>query len=167
LDNRAARAADDGLLTLRGRFAPIPDAGRLAVRARSKQEGASMARDGRPDLVDLGHHELGGFELRPAVEVRHLVERALQGALGRGAVVADDAEDQRVVEDVQLLQGVDEPADVIVRVLKETPPRPPGPSRRASAKSGFSPPTRPPTSARTSACRSDTDEVIRIAMARQ
>ena len=40
-------------------------------------------------------------------------------ALGRGAVVADDVVDERVVEDAQLLQRVEQPADVVVGVLQE------------------------------------------------
>ena len=54
-----------------------------------------------------------------AVEVRHLVERALQRAFGRGAVVADDQVDQRVVEHLQVLERVEQPADVVVGVLHE------------------------------------------------
>ena len=40
-------------------------------------------------------------------------------ALGRRAVVADDVVDQRVVEDAELLQAVEQPADVVVGVLHE------------------------------------------------
>ena len=54
-----------------------------------------------------------------AVEVRHLVEGALERALGRRAVVADDQVDQRVVEDVHVLERIDQPADVMVGVLHE------------------------------------------------
>ena len=54
-----------------------------------------------------------------AVEVGHLVEGALQRAFGRRAVVADDQVDQRVVEDVHVLERIDQPADVMVGVLHE------------------------------------------------
>ena len=50
------------------------------------------------ELVELGHQEFGGLEVGHAVEVGHLVERALQRALGRCAVVADDDVDERVVQ---------------------------------------------------------------------
>src|SRR4029453_12902601 len=39
--------------------------------------------------------------------------------LRRGTVVADDVEDQRVVEDAELLERVDETANVVVCVLEE------------------------------------------------
>ena len=44
-------------------------------------------------------HEVRRFDLGHAVEVRHLVEGALERAFGRRAVVADDQIDQGVVED--------------------------------------------------------------------
>ena len=47
------------------------------------------------------------------------LKRAVERALGRGAVVADDVVDQRVVEDAQLLQRVEQAADVVVGVLHE------------------------------------------------
>ena len=53
------------------------------------------------------------------VEVGHLVERAVQGAFGGGAVVADDVVDDRVVEDLEILESVEHPADVMVGVLEE------------------------------------------------
>ena len=64
-------------------------------------------------------HELGGLEGGHPVEVGHLVERAVDGALGGGAVVADDVVDDRVVEDPEVLEGVDQPPDVVVGVLEE------------------------------------------------
>ena len=73
----------------------------------------------RAELVELADHELGRLELGHAVEVGHLVEGAVHGALGRRAVVADDVVDDRVVEDLEGLQGVDDPADVVVGVLEE------------------------------------------------
>ena len=78
-----------------------------------------VVRAGRSELVHLAEHELGRLELGHAVEVGHLVEGAVHGALGRGAVVADDVVDDRVVEDLEGLEGVDDPADVVVGVLEE------------------------------------------------
>ncbi len=40
-------------------------------------------------------------------------------ALGRRPVVADDHVDQRVVEDAELLERVEQPADVVVGVVEE------------------------------------------------
>ena len=71
------------------------------------------------ELVELGHHELGRFDLGHAVEVGHLVERALEGAFRGGAVVADDEVDQRVVELAHVLERIDHPAHVMVGVLHE------------------------------------------------
>ena len=65
------------------------------------------------------HQELRRLEGCQAVEVGHLVVRAVERALGRGAVVADDVVDQRVVEDAELLQPVEQAADVVVGVLQE------------------------------------------------
>ena len=61
-----------------------------------------VVRLGRPELVDLRRHELGRLERGGAVEADHLVERAVDCALGRRAVVADDVVDERVVEDVEV-----------------------------------------------------------------
>ena len=69
--------------------------------------------------VHLAEHELGGLECGHAVEVGQLVEGAVHRALGRGAVVADDVVDDRVVEDLQVGKGVDQTADVVVGVLEE------------------------------------------------
>ena len=54
-----------------------------------------------------------------SVEVGHLVERPVEGSLGGGAIVADDVVDDRVVEDLEVGEGVDQPADVMVGVLQE------------------------------------------------
>jgi hypothetical protein len=54
-----------------------------------------------------------------AVEVDQLVERTVQITLGGGAVVADDVVDQGVIQDLQVLEGAHEPADVVVGVLQE------------------------------------------------
>ena len=54
-----------------------------------------------------------------AVEVGHLVEQPVHAAFGARAVVADDVEDQRVVELAGRLDGLDQPADLGVGVLAE------------------------------------------------
>ena len=46
-------------------------------------------------------------------------ERAVDRAFTGGAVVADDQVDQRVVEDLQVGERVDQPADVVVGVFQE------------------------------------------------
>ena len=68
--------------------------------------------------VPLGQLQLHLVGERDAVLHRHLVERAGERALHAGAVVAPDPDDQRVVELAQLLDGVDDPADVVVGVLR-------------------------------------------------
>ena len=73
----------------------------------------------RTELVDLRDHELGRLERAHAVEVGHLVEGALERALGRRAVVADDHVDERVVVDAEVLDRVDHPSRVVVGVLHE------------------------------------------------
>ena len=47
------------------------------------------------------------------------LKRALERAFGRGAVVADDHVDQRVVQDAEVLERVDQPPDMMVGVLQE------------------------------------------------
>ena len=47
------------------------------------------------------------------------LKRAVDVALGARAVVADDVVDERVVEDPEVLERVDQPADVVVGVLEE------------------------------------------------
>ena len=74
---------------------------------------------GPTELVDLRRHELGGLEERRAVEDERLVERAVDAAFGRRAVVADDVVDERVVEDAEVVDRVDEPPDVVVGVREE------------------------------------------------
>ena len=92
----------------RGAVRPRPPDGVVVVRAR------------RTQLVELGDQELRGLERGHPVEVGHLVERPVDRPFGRGAVVADDVVDDRVVEDPEILDGVDQPADVMVGVLEET-----------------------------------------------
>ena len=47
------------------------------------------------------------------------LKRSVDRALGGGAVVADDVVDERVLEDAEILERVDQPADVVVGVLEE------------------------------------------------
>ena len=56
------------------------------------------------EFVDPLRQVLGRLKGLQAVEIAHLVEAPVDPTLGRGAVVADDVVDERVVEDVQLLQ---------------------------------------------------------------
>ena len=79
-----------------------------------------VVRLGGAELVDVGRHELGGLERRRAVQREQLVEGAVGRALGAGPVVADDVVDQRVVEDLELLERVDDPPDGMVGVLQES-----------------------------------------------
>ena len=74
---------------------------------------------GRAELGRLGAQEVRRLQHAQAVEVDRLVEAALGGALGRGAVVADDVVDQRVIQQVQVVQGLHQPADLGVGVGQE------------------------------------------------
>ena len=69
---------------------------------------------GAPDVVELHLHVDG--QLVEAVEERDLVGRAQRPALGAGAVVAVDVDDQRVVELAQVLEGLDHAPDLVVVV---------------------------------------------------
>ena len=71
------------------------------------------------ELVDVGGHELRRLQGGGAVEADQLVEGAVDGAFGRGPVVADDVVDQGVVQDLQVGEGVEEAAEVVVGVLQE------------------------------------------------
>ncbi len=53
------------------------------------------------------------------VEHRHFVEAALRRAFGGRAVVAEDVIDQRVVEDAEILDRIEQPADVMIGVLEK------------------------------------------------
>ena len=48
------------------------------------------------------------------------LKQPLQRALGRRTVVADDVVDQRIVEDAEILERVDQAADVMVGLLEES-----------------------------------------------
>ena len=73
----------------------------------------------RAEVVDLRDHELRRLETEGAVQDHELVEAPVRRALGRGAVVADDVVDERVLEDLELAQRVEQTADVVVGVLEE------------------------------------------------
>src|SRR6478752_7221857 len=53
------------------------------------------------------------------IEVGHLVEEPVHPALGARAVVAEDVEDQRVVHLTRLLESLNQPPDLRIRVLAE------------------------------------------------
>ena len=55
-----------------------------------------------------------------AVEIGHLVVHADEAALGAGAVVAGDVDEQRVVELADVLQRLHEPPDLVIGVLQES-----------------------------------------------
>ena len=57
------------------------------------------------------------------------LKQPVRRALGGGAVVADDVVDERVVEDLEVGERVDQPADVVVGVLEEARRRPPSGAR--------------------------------------
>ena len=69
---------------------------------------------GAPDVVELCIWSSTGIV--DAVEERDLVRRAERPALGAGAVVAVDVDDQRVVELAHVLDGLDHAADLVVGV---------------------------------------------------
>ncbi len=72
---------------------------------------------GPPHVVDVVHHLVGLAD--DAVERHHLVVRAFRAAFGARAVVADDVEEERVVQLADLFELRDEPADLVVGVLGE------------------------------------------------
>ena len=114
-DHRVARTAQVArhlLAPLEGRVVGVRPGGgvvRGGVEAAQLLHAAEL-------LDDL--HLLVGVE-HDAVEERRLVERAGEGALHAGAVVAPDVDDERVVELAHLLDGVEQAADVPVGVLGE------------------------------------------------
>ena len=69
--------------------------------------------------VEFGELELHLVGERDAVLHRELVERAGDRPLHAGPVVTPDPQNERVVELTELFDGVDDPADVVVGVLRE------------------------------------------------
>ena len=109
-DERVARTAvvrGDLLGPLERRVAGVRPAGVEVVVGVLAAESLVEARELVLDLV------------RQTVEHDHLVEGAGQAALGAAAVVAPDVEEQRVVELAQLLERVDDAADLVVGVRGE------------------------------------------------
>ena len=68
-------------------------------------------------LVDV--RELRRRFADDAVERQHLVVGAVRAAFGARAVVADDVEEERVVELAHVLERLNQPADLVVGVLPE------------------------------------------------
>ena len=71
------------------------------------------------EVVDLALQELGRLDVAHAIEHGHFVETAVQRAFCGSAVVAEDVVDQRVVENLQVFQLIDQPTDVMIRVREE------------------------------------------------
>ena len=76
-----------------------------------------LAAPGVHAAVALGELQLHLVGQRDAVLHGQLVERAGDGALHAGAVVAPDPDDQRVAQLAELVDGVDHAADVVIGVL--------------------------------------------------
>ena len=112
---RVAGAAQVGgdLLAPLERRVPRPGPGRRVVR----RECVGAPRVEAAVLLDQG--ELLLRRQRDPVLHRQLVERAGERALHAGAVVAEDVEDERVLELAHLLDRVEQPPDVPVGVLLE------------------------------------------------
>jgi hypothetical protein len=53
------------------------------------------------------------------LSVGHLVEAAVGGALRGRPVIADDVEDQRVIEDTEIIDRVDDATDFVVSLFEE------------------------------------------------
>src|SRR5207302_3287158 len=96
--------------------------GPLIRRAQSMRpaDGVMVVGIGRAEVVDLGQKELRGLDSGKTVESAHFVEAAVRRAFGRRTVVADDVVDQRIVQDSEALDRVDQPAHLVVRVFQET-----------------------------------------------
>ncbi len=78
-----------------------------------------VVRGRRPEIVDVRRHELGGLECSCAIEHHQLVERPLHRSFRARAVVADDVVDERVIEDAEVLERIDQPPEVVVGVLEK------------------------------------------------
>jgi hypothetical protein len=61
-----------------------------------------------------------GLQRGSTIERQDFVERAVRGTFGAGAVVADDVVDERVVEDPEVSERIDQPAEMVVGVLQES-----------------------------------------------
>ena len=115
-DERVARAAEmraDLLSPLKRRVAR-PRPRRRVVRIHHR---AAPRVDTAVALRELELHLVGQ---RDPVLHRQLVERAGDRALHAGAVIPPDPQHERVLQLAELLDRVDHPADVVIRVLGET-----------------------------------------------
>ena len=108
-DQRIARTAEMG----RDLLGPFE---RRVSRPRPPDRNMRLGR-GAADLVEFFFKPLE-TEL-DAIEARDLVDGAFKATLGRRAIVADDVEDQRVVELARLLDRRDKAADLLIGVIKE------------------------------------------------
>ena len=91
--------------------------GEGGVSCNSPSGSKVGVRHGTAELVVMFQDLLDGFRHR--VEVGHFVEETAHAAFSTRAVVAENVEDQRVIELAHVCDGVDEPADLGVRVLGE------------------------------------------------
>ena len=119
---RAAPVRGDLLRPLVGRVHRVRPADRVVV-----------VRLRRAEVVDALGHELDRLEPERAVQDDQLVEAAVRRALGRGAVVADDHVDQRVVEDLEVFERVDQRVRRGGRCARGSPRRPPSAARRSAS----------------------------------
>jgi hypothetical protein len=83
-----------------------------------KVNRSTIVRFRPAQVVDVAGNVAERF--RDAVEVAQLVQGAVHAALGRGAVVAGDVDDQRVLEIAGLLDGLDEAAGLVIAVLERS-----------------------------------------------
>ena len=88
-----------------------------SVHGMRPADGVVVEGIWRAELVDPRRHELGRLDIPRPVERDHPVERAGQPTPDAGAIVTGDVDDQRVVEDMQVFQGVDHPTHLVVGVL--------------------------------------------------
>jgi hypothetical protein len=94
--------------------------------------GVVVVGFGSAKVVDFAHQEFGRLDAAHPVQRRHLIEAAVQRALGGCAVVTEDVVDQRVVKDFEVLQRVEQAADMVVGMLEE-----PGTALHLAAENGL------------------------------
>jgi len=71
------------------------------------------------EIVEMGDQELWRLQVCETREANHLVECALERSFSRGAIVADDHVDQGVVQNLEIFQRVDQPPNLMIRVLQK------------------------------------------------
>ena len=69
-------------------------------------------------IVDFAHQEFRCLDVAHAIEHRNLVKAAVRRSFSGSAVVADNVIDHRVFEDFQVLQGINQPADLVIGMLQ-------------------------------------------------